>query len=264
VPTFHKPTANPNIINPAKGFIVACNNKVAPETAFSGIGSTALTNARAARAYELIKQKIDLGHVVSVKDMQNMQNDVFDKEAKRVLPMLLRVVEKHKRQIVAENSSELETINHLTGILQDWEGDMVGNDKHALIYNVWIEKMLDSLLRKFFPAADQRRIMIDKMLVESHAFLGGMIKKWDSGIELNSEICQAPKNDEPNPCAYVVVSSLLEAHEWIVETVGKNEKNWQWAYVNTHDYYHPVFSDSWLSYLFHKRSNLGVMRSFLC
>eukprot|EP01022_Parablepharisma_sp_SALTPOND_P007791 TRINITY_DN1329_c3_g1_i2.p10 TRINITY_DN1329_c3_g1~~TRINITY_DN1329_c3_g1_i2.p10 ORF type:complete len:231 (-),score=30.45 TRINITY_DN1329_c3_g1_i2:2526-3218(-) len=190
-----------------------------------------------------------------METMKRMQGDLYDVFANRTLHSLLKLVDKYKEIVLGKGTEQFAIVSHLTGILQGWDSDMVGNDKRALIYNIWFDTLLNAVLRKHF---NEKEIEVIKTSPNLENFLGEMIKSWEKDQDLDNEACSAPINAK-YPCAYLAITSLIDAHAYIVETLGKNEKNWQWAYINEQDYYHPVYSDTWLGYMFHKKAHVGVL-----
>lgn len=77
------------MLDPPKGYMVACNNKFATDNFNYQAASTCGHNtARASRADSMIKQKLDAKEKFSVEFMKEMQLDVHDHFVIRILPQL--------------------------------------------------------------------------------------------------------------------------------------------------------------------------------
>lgn len=215
---FFPAESNPHVLNPDKGFVVSCNNRIAFSSAFAGIGSTALGTARALRATKVLHGWIADKQSITIKMIQDMQKDVFDEFARILTPQLLRIVEKHTELISV--TKEKAVLGHMVATLKEWKGDMVGNDKHALIYNVWIREIYARLLHTQFPEEQERLSVISSASFDH--FFGSMVRHWANERELDSDVCDA-SHQSGSRCAATVVSALLAAHEYIESHIGKNE-----------------------------------------
>ena len=212
-PEFLATDLNPHVINPKKGYIVACNNRIAQ----AGLGSTFPTTARAIRATNMLDEAIKANTKLTVDIMKKMQTNVVDEYAKIMLPHMLGIVEKYKSVVYKVVPIELD---ELCKNLKDWPYDMIPNDMRALIYNIWHSKLYESLLKQKFSDPNLREMLIDSPYTQD--FLGKMLERWADGEELDSEICE-DGHGAREKCAHLVVSSLLETQEFIVSKIGRNK-----------------------------------------
>eukprot|EP00826_Nyctotherus_ovalis_P026381 TRINITY_DN2060_c0_g1_i19.p1 TRINITY_DN2060_c0_g1~~TRINITY_DN2060_c0_g1_i19.p1 ORF type:complete len:313 (-),score=77.15 TRINITY_DN2060_c0_g1_i19:305-1243(-) len=241
---------NPHIINPEKGFIVSCSNKISQSGLFLGIGSTVPGNARASEAHEKLYEKVGERKAVSMEDVKQMQRSVHSKYADVLLPLMVRIVRNER-----ERSKEAD---HLIDILEKWDRNMNADSKGALVYNVWIEMLFELMLKDSFSKDEMRGEMkVIKASASAESFVGTFINNLLNRREnLDERICAS--GSTKGSCGELLVISLSKTYEFILQNIGKSERNWRWDYLNTQDYYHPVYTNSWLSFLFHKKARSGV------
>eukprot|EP00826_Nyctotherus_ovalis_P050689 TRINITY_DN6246_c0_g2_i9.p1 TRINITY_DN6246_c0_g2~~TRINITY_DN6246_c0_g2_i9.p1 ORF type:complete len:233 (-),score=36.25 TRINITY_DN6246_c0_g2_i9:296-994(-) len=222
-------------MNPKEKIVISSGSEV-----FPSISVKETSNPRTVRALEMLSQKASKNLSISISDIKEMQRDLYDKQAERIFPIMLRLVKKHS------------DLHHILTILEDWDLNAIGNDKHALIYNLWLDFLFDELLKNHLSEYERELVKL-----RPNRFLEVMIGKWGEGKELKNGLCGKYENSE-DPCVHVLAYSLRKAWKFIVRNIGKNEKNWQWNYVNSQDYYNPVFEGSFLRYLFHIKTYSGV------
>ena len=113
----------PRAFNPARGYLVTANNKVAPDSYPFFIGSNWEAPYRAARITELI----EAGGRMTVEDFSRMQRDVKSAQARVVLPFLLRA-----RPLDSQSREAMDR-------LRSWDGALAGESPEAALYEAWYE-----------------------------------------------------------------------------------------------------------------------------
>lgn len=179
-------------------------------------------------------------------------------QAKEILPVLLNILNKYSSDILVNNQAELKQIIHFGEILKDWKFDMIGNDKRALIYNLWVNE----LFRKILSNSKLSQNEIENIIDLAPNLIGFYTKSWEKDEELDNDLCKMPGNLQKYSCAYLIVTSLLSVHKYMLENYGRNEKNWQWEYENKQIYYHPIYSENLLKYIFQRESHVPVFSIF--
>lgn len=251
---FMETNLNPHIMNPEKGFIVTCSNKISQSGLFLGLGSTIPGNVRAAKAHEILHNKVITKQMISMEDVKKMQRNMHNKYASTLLPAMLNVVKNELGSLSSKDITHYNEIKRLISILEEWNHEMDGDSKGALIYNVWIEKLFELLLKNSFSTEE---IDVIKSLAPTESFVGKFVDNlYKRGESVDKDICST--NNIRTSCAELLVTGLAKTHEYILANIGKSEKYWRWDYINTQDYYHPVYSNSWLNFLFHKKTRSGV------
>jgi len=242
---------NPHIFNPEKGFIVACSNKISESNLFLGLGSTFPGNSRAKQAHEILKKHVTNKQMISMEDVKNIQKDVHSDYADILLSNMLPIT-RNSLGVKGERKN-FEVLDRLLVILEEWDRKMNGNSKGALVYNVWIEKLFELILNEAFTSEE---INIIKSSTSIESFIGSFIHNLNKPISIRDKIC-----DEIT-CNELLVKALSMTYDFILKNIGKNEKIWYWDYINTQDYYHPIYSSSWLSFLFHRKTRNEVLFFF--
>jgi len=205
-----------------------------------------LFESRTIRAHEILTKAITSNELISIDHIKEMQSDVYDKQAEYILPLMLQLIKKCEKYI------EYKEIEHVVSMLEDWDFKVFGNDKLALIYNMWLNTLFDELLQNHL--TDDERLFLKSL---PNKFLEVMIEKWAEGKELNYILCKVYE-DKEKPCIYIMAYTLLKTYKQIVTSIGKNKKNWRWDYINSQEYYNPVFEGKLVKYLFHLKTYTGV------
>ena len=214
----------PRSIDPSEGFIVSCNNRIAPRTIKGMIGTTGPVTARAVRANEILKEKIKNGELMDEHDMMKMQTDTVDVFARDLLPLMIKLIAKYDKKInlskIPHNKRDIE---QFINILRSWDYDNKANSKGALLYNVWVMELKKTLLNVQFPDLFRRKMILN--MYHTVHFLGRMIKSWNDGKRLNSKYCKNERNSghKELSCIYNLFEALINAHNHIVSTLGTSQ-----------------------------------------
>lgn len=242
---------NPHVINPKEGFIVSCNNKINDGNAFHGIGSTMPSTARAVRAYNMLKEKIDKGEKITLDFPKEMQLDVVDESAKKLAHILLNLTEKYKNQFFTNNSKQMKVISKMSKMLMGWNGSFDKDSKAALVFNTWLECIYETLLNEYFPNKKDKLYIFTSFYNEH--FLGVLATEWLNGTNLGSKMCRNKENyDSKLPCIHNMLYALIKAYRYLNDKFGSSEANWKWKNEHALEYTHNAFSETPLRFLFHK------------
>lgn len=266
---FYEFTDNPHEINPKKGYIVACNNRISYPNAFDGIGSTFPSTIRAKRAANLIKEKIANKEKLTVDFMKEMQADIIDEFATVILSNLLKIVNDFKEGVLGNSSAEYQIVTDLVEKLKAWnKTDMLSNDKNPLIYNIWIGKLYYSILQqKSIPENYIETIL--NYFEYTQQYLGKVVQDWNNNkrLKICANFYKEPYSNKASPnknkCATMIIASLLDTFNYINEKVGKNMGNWKWGNHNILEFRHLPFSDNFLKTFFHREIPIGVYLCYL-
>jgi penicillin G amidase len=89
---FMKPEDRLMLIDPVRGYIVASNNKAAPDVSHGGYFRNAIYTARADRIEELIKEEIASGRKISSAFAKKILHDTVDVYCRQILPEIIAVI----------------------------------------------------------------------------------------------------------------------------------------------------------------------------
>jgi len=81
-------TELPRSFNPTKGYVVTANNRHQPDNVKYDHGVGIMSTPRQQRIVEMIEDGIKAGKKFTIEDMSNMQQDVVDIQAKRIVPIM--------------------------------------------------------------------------------------------------------------------------------------------------------------------------------
>ena len=85
-------TELPRSLNPSKGYIVTANNRHHPDNVKYDHGVGIMSTPRQQRIVEMIEDGIKAGKKFTIEDMSDMQQDVVDIQAKRLVPLMKRTI----------------------------------------------------------------------------------------------------------------------------------------------------------------------------
>ena len=242
----HVPEAAwPQSYNPPSGYIVNANNKVVSDDYPYLISHDWASPSRARRIEQLLRQRIDTGHPLTVGDMQRIQSDTTDLEAAALMAEL------KQRLPHGEHGAKAATY------LKTWNGDMRADSQAAAIFTVWMrhfrQRVFGEKLRGAWnnPQASKmlRGMQSDVSLSYLREMLHGDDPAWcdDSATSLR-ETCDADLTAAQN-------SALWELYklkgDWSMAS-------WHWGGIQSTVYAHIPFSQ-WkpLDKMFERRIGNG-------
>ncbi len=212
----------PILLNPAKGFIVNCNNRIVPEGATEyGVGSTRIGNLRANRAEEVLSRAIkDVKEhrrpPLDIKDMEKLQYDFRDGFAAMVMPRMARLT-RASLSGYPEFSQHRGVVSKMLAKIEGWDFMVTKDSVAALIYSVWMTEFKRTMLHKLF--SDQEERYVHAFSYCSDPFVSNLVARWDQGKDLGHEACEfAGKKN----CTYNLAYSLVESYKYLVDTLGEN------------------------------------------
>ncbi len=218
----------PNAYNPPSGFLVAANNKMVDSAYPHFISNDWASSARARRIEQLIQEKSAGGRLLAVEDMQQMQGDKVDPEAKEILSELLK--------FTPNNAEQRQAFSYL----EQWQGDMDGGSRAATIFNFWVRHLKQRLFRAQVPQywnLPAQAALVDDLEVQ--VGLGGLRQML---TQKDSAWCGGPQ-PEHETCAQIIQSSLQAALDEIYQLTGDHSMaSWQWGALQTAVYAHQPFS----------------------
>lgn len=231
----------PASLNPERGYIVSANNKVVDDTYPYFITEDWAPPARARRIGQILQAQIAAGRRFSLGDMQRIQSDVLDLEAKRLLPLLAGMRPADARQA--------EALRHLAA----WDGTMRPDSHAATLYSVW----MPHLRREVFGSA-----------------LGGSWSRAGRDPAIDSVMLNAPlealenalQGKEPGWCGVVrpaacelaMQRSLDRSLSELSKAAGSDMTSWKWGALHGIRFRHQPFDDvKVLDALFSRRAAGG-------
>lgn len=203
IPYEHLPTVR----NPEQGFLSSANQfPVAPDYPYY-LGARFTHSSRAVR----INERLSAMHAATTADMNDLLNDNFNIDARRILPDLL--------QVLAADEAIVGSAEYR--LLADWDYENHAESIAASIYEWWIPQLMDAIWEDEFPS-DQHMIYpsldrtFDMLLNEPDA-------PWFDNRHTR---------DQLETKADVVRASYFETLENLGKRHGKTPgERWEWARV---------------------------------
>ena len=237
------------IINPAKGYIVAANNKVTSDYDRGFFGYGMQSNSRAYRIQELIHNKIRSNTSISAEDCKAWQYDVEDSYVKMILPDLIEFISRNK-----DKYPDTVSTSGIDQVLFEWAGwdSTFDSQKTApLMFALWETRLKEKLLLNFGIGEEERRSIVHSHWFEQFFFAS--LKNWTASVNLDDEICRIPGDaSRKQPCAYAIIKSCEE----VIIEISRKENSpsaLAWGSKHTIEYIHLPFSYSpIISFFFHR------------
>jgi len=168
----------PSLTNPSKGFVVAANNKLASFNytyQLTGFHTLFKENIDAC----MIENKIKNFTKFTVEDNVEMMNDVKDSLAERILPQILKIVERNS------NPAKLKNLKYYEE-LKNWNYNLVKNSPVPTIYSNLELFLGKQLLTNKISDNKARGIM---SLLHYWNFISGIIEKIHNGERVDLKQC---------------------------------------------------------------------------
>ncbi|MBU9710550.1 penicillin acylase family protein [Evansella tamaricis] len=225
----------PQIINPEKGYIMTANNKPVDDDYPYEIGRS-FYPYRAERLDEIIEEQIENGVPFTVDQMQEMQVDFLNTQARALVPILTDGILRYS----GENElSELEK-DVLDRIRQwDFVEDIDSGD--ALVWNHWYNLLGTALFEEMLGFPYEHHLVIHHVLLEAN-------------VHPSNTIFGFLDNEYHLSLDELARDTFAEAVESVVDIQGKNPDRWDWGSWHAMTVDHPLGSVWPLNYLF----NIGT------
>nr|WP_229683141.1 penicillin acylase family protein [Virgibacillus oceani]GGG77096.1 beta-lactam antibiotic acylase [Virgibacillus oceani] len=200
----------PTVINPEKGFIATANNKIVGDNYPYHISNVWAQPYR----YERIAEVLAAGDDFTIEDMQNLQMDQTDLQAREFVPIFAETLKDEK--LSADEGRALD-------LLTNW--DFVDNVDAAqpLIFQQWMDE-IESILYKEIPE-DVMDLFGSRGQTTNNILRSGDDSIW---IQENGGMEQ------------VLLTSLKNTLDDLTEAYGEELSAWQWGDYHQVQFPHPL------------------------
>lgn len=219
----------PQVFNPASGYIVTANNKMVGDEYPYFISRDWAPPARAQRIEQLLLEKGANGKRLTLADMQKMQGDTVDLEARRMMTSLHRFVPQNSEQARA------------WAYLSNWNGDMAAASQAAAIFHVWMRHFKGQLFNAPLKNAwkNPEHAAYARHLGESVG-LRSLATILD---QRNSVWCADQASAAQPSCQAMLAAALQSAIGEIDKLTGDDDMaSWKWGEIQQTVYTHTPFS----------------------
>jgi penicillin amidase len=223
------PEQLPHSYNPESGYIVTANNKIVGEQYPYFISRDWASPARARRIEQLLQEKLAKNKVLTLEDMQQMQADTMDLEARDIMTELVN--------LTPGNEDQRQAFTYL----KQWNGDMSEGSQAASIFNAWMrhfrKRLLNEQLKRYWNKPEQAgivRIYRDDVSLKT---LQHILK------QKNTIWCKSEATPSRESCDDVLRNSLQSALDELYDLKGDHSMaSWRWGELQASLYLHTPFS----------------------
>jgi len=202
----------PQSFNPGAHFIATANNKVVSPDYPYLITNFFSSSYRANRITDLLLEKQKL----SADDFKRIQLDIFSQRAKDICEYLTEITPKNNRQ------------KYAIEILKRWDHQFTVHSSAALIYQVWVRKFLETLLKE---KLGHELFVLYMIGVADALFFLKHPSRWLYPGESEKNITNRD---------IMLENSLQQALEDITAKHGENMDSWKWGMEHRITYVHPL------------------------
>lgn len=208
---------NPTVKNPPRGFVSSANQFSADPTYPYYLGWRFAPSERAIR----INERLEKMQKATADSLRMLQNDNFNVEARRILPVLMKIL----------NADSSETKNPAYQTLAKWNMKNDANEVGATIFERWIKELRYTVFEDEFPMTNLKTPMVypsrnrmwDMVVKEPTA-------KWFDNVSTKNK--QETLQD-------VVKQSFKASIDSLTMKLGQmNAETWAWNKVKSTDINH--------------------------
>src|SRR5580693_2932889 len=205
----------PHSYNPAAGFIASANHKMIPENYRYPVGFQWAPPDRFGRIVEVLGGAAKSQHKLSVRDMEDLQNDVVSLPARELQSLLKQAASKAG----GTPSASLK-------LLLDWHCDFPESSTAATLYEFWVAELEDAVSAKVIPSEAAKvagKLSVPKILKE-------LSNPRASVFGANLEAARDA----------LLLDTLRAAEEKLTAKMGPDSKNWAWGQLHHAVFIHAV------------------------
>ena len=205
----------PHSYNPAAGFIASANHKMIPENYRYPVGFQWAPPDRFGRIVEVLSGAARSQRKLSVKDMEDLQNDVVSLPARELQGLLKQAASKTGGATAASLK-----------LLLDWQCDFPESSTAATLYEFWVAELEDAVSAKVIPAEAAKvagKLSVPRILKE-------LSDPQASVFGANPEAARDA----------LLIATLRTAEEKLTAKLGPDSKNWAWGKLHHAVFIHAV------------------------
>jgi penicillin amidase len=212
----------PHSINPKQGYIATANNKIVDESYPYYLSNQWEPDSRIVRIHELLTSKDKF----SLADFAVFQQDITSAYTNKLLPEIIADLENTP---ASDLSQEMKI---MAALLKDWDGTestqlLQPTLFHAFLVkiaeNTFSDEMGDELYQQYIALGNVPTRVIAKLLTAENS-------PWFDDAQ--TETIET-KHD-------IVLKSLHDARQLLIDLAGEDEGNWLWGDVHTLNMKHPL------------------------
>jgi len=226
----------PHLYNPPQGYVASANNRVIGRDYPHELGREFAMGDRYQRIVELIKTRpqIDIDYV------KRMQFDLESPAARAIAPYL--------GQLEVDDPK----LAAVVGIMRAWDGTMTAGSPAAAVYQVWVRRMLNLMLKDALgDLADRYRGKGPTPLLQEGSLFGEKSWTW-----LQQRLAEPDSHwfnlGSGEGREQVMRLALRETVDFLTAKLGPELDDWTWGQLHTLTYAHTLGSVKLLDRLFNR------------
>lgn len=227
----------PHALNPERGFIVTCNNKLVPDDFPYYLGSVWMNGYRA----KIIEDYFESLEKISPEDCKKMHNDFTS------LPGIDFL--KHFEGITIEDPNP--RVKEAFEMMKSWDGQLTADSIGGTLYSVTRFMTVRNILIPNLGEKLSNTYMgegFHPLLLPSHEFYGH-----DTVVMLR--LLDEPDNwwiKHAGGKEKLLLQSFNRAFEWLMTNIGTNMKKWQWGKIHSIEFAHSMAIDERMARVFNR------------
>ena len=202
----------PHSYNPASGFVASANHKMIPENYAYAVGYSWASPERFLRISEVLSAAAKSAHKLSLKDMENLQNDVVSLPARDLQGLL-------KRAAGSSPSSAAK-------VLLDWDCAIAADSAAATLYEFWVAELRDAVTKLIVPVEAQKAV--------------GKLSLQKNVQELSHPRAEVFGQNPEAARDALLLQTLSAGEEQLAAKLGLDPKNWAWGQLHRVSFIHPL------------------------
>ncbi len=204
----------PQSVDPARGRIVAANNKIVPDDYPYLITADWPSGHRAQRIEDLL----DGAEETTLAQHAGWQSDIVSLAAKRLLPLLIQAV---------DGGSQSKRAGRALALLSAWDFRMARDRPEPLIYYAWLKAANETLLA-------------DELGPEFNAFQRADADLLSAILTSGEAWCDDVESETKEGCAEQSAKALEDALQDLAARFGDDMDDWRWGEAHMARLRHPV------------------------
>jgi penicillin amidase len=202
----------PHTYNPASGFVASANQKMIPENYGYAVGFQWASPERFLRISEVIGGAASSSHKLSLRDMEDLQNDVVSLPARELQSLL--------------KSAAGSAPSRAAKLLLDWDCAVAPDSSAATLYEFWVLELSDAVTKLVVPVEAQK--ITEKLSLEK------------TTQEL-SPASEAVFGQNPEVARDALLLDTLQAAEKkLLVKLGPDPQKWAWGQLHSASFFHPL------------------------
>jgi penicillin amidase len=202
----------PHTYNPASGFVASANQKMIPENYGYAVGFQWASPERFLRISEVIGGAASSSHKLSLRDMENLQNDVVSLPARELQSLL--------------KSAAGSAPSRAAKLLLDWDCAVAPDSSAATLYEFWVLELSDAVTKLVVPVEAQK--ITEKLSLEK------------TTQELSpASVAVFGQNPEVARDA-LLLDTLQAAEKKLLVKLGPDPQKWAWGQLHSASFFHPL------------------------